>query len=52
MKFDISEFFETLTRKFNLHSNMRQRIMCTLHEDLFTFMVNNEKYYRQKIWRK
>jgi hypothetical protein len=26
--------------------------MGTLYEDVFTFMVNDEKYYRQTFWRK
>jgi len=26
--------------------------MGTVHEDVFTFMVNDEKDYRQTFWRK
>ena len=49
MKFDISEYFETLPRKFNLHQNMRSRIMGPLHNDVFTVMTSDEKCFRQNM---
>ena len=38
MKFDISVFFENLSRKFKFHLNMR-RIKGTLHEHQYTFCI-------------
>ena len=38
MKFDVSVFFDKLSRKFTFHENMT-RITATLHEDLCTFMA-------------
>jgi hypothetical protein len=39
MKFDIRVFFENLLRKFKFHS-IKTRIMGTLHEDLYTFVIS------------
>jgi hypothetical protein len=38
MKFDISTFFENMTRKFRFYSNLT-RMTGTLNEDLYIFMV-------------
>ena len=38
MEFDSGLFFENLLRKFKFHYSLT-RIMCSVHEDLYTFII-------------
>ena len=43
MKFDISVFFENLSRRFKFHFNLT-RITATLHEDQYTFLTISRSF--------